>query len=513
MLITSKYLIVPINMQMDRKTVLLSDKEGKLIFDFDANVDPLTPRFHAYLDVERFRGMELEVSIHPEIMAFDFGQTDEKPGDVRDDYLRPAVHFSADIGWLNDPNGLVYHDGIYHLFYQINPIQPTFGSMHWGHATSTDLMHWVDGDIALHPDDMGTMFSGSGIIDKKNVSGLSPDGTTMLLFYTTAAEHTRTSKGKTFSQCLAYSTDGGKTVKKYEKNPIVRNYGWGNRDPKVVWVDELDCYVMAIYLQDSSCVYRLLESKNLLDWTPIQDITIGQGVEECPDFYPLYADGERKWVFIGANDTYLVGHFDGEKRQLVFESTPKKLHYGNASFAGQTYSGIADRTVRMVCNVFRETGTKFSSQMGIPQEMSLEKLCGNYYLKAKPVREFDALSGKTETYHGQTKAVLSTRAAYDITVKAPRTAGSFHLSLFGTRIRIAPIENRLTCGDTVVPLTLMGGDTEVRFIIDTFTVECYLEGGLRYASFGGILDKSQNRLTVDSDVAEITVKELERIFN
>ena len=131
MKITAKYLILPINMQARDKYILFHDQEGKLIFDFGGHLDPINPRFYTYLDVERFRGMELTVSTDPE-MEISFEQTDTKP--AGSEYLRPTIHFSADYGWLNDPNGLVYHKGIYHLFYQINPIDTDFGSMHWGHA-------------------------------------------------------------------------------------------------------------------------------------------------------------------------------------------------------------------------------------------------------------------------------------------------------------------------------------------------------------------------------------------
>lgn len=509
MKITAKYLILPINMQSKCKTVLFYDKEGKLIFDFEGHLDPLNPRFYTYLDVERFRGMELTVAFEPE-MELTLDQTEIKP--AGSDYLRPAIHFAPDYGWLNDPNGLVYHKGIYHLFYQINPVETDFGSMHWGHATSTDLIHWEDGEFALYPDDMGTMFSGCGFIDKKNVTGLSPDGDTMLLFYTAAAEHTRTSRGKKFTQCLAYSTDNGKTVTKYEKNPIVENFHLGNRDTKVVWCEELECYIMALFLGDKQFYYRLLESKNLIDWTPIQDVLIRDGVEECPDLYPLEIDGVRKWVFSGANDTYRLCHFDKETRQLVFDTEARAFHYGNASFAGQTYSNVPDgRTIRVVCNVFRDTKAQFSSQMGIPMEMSLVNLGGESYLKAEPVRELESLVKTTDSYRGSIKTALSKTAAYDITLKAPREADDFTVSFFGMELEIKPRENKMVCNRREIPLSLSGGDVELRMITDTFTVECYLDGGLVYAVIGEILDKNLNTLRVDSEAAEMTVKELDSI--
>ena len=136
--------------------------------------------------------------------------------------LRPRIHFSAAYGWLNDPNGLVYHDGVYHLFFQHNPAGTGWATMHWGHAVYTDLFHWEEKDIALFPDKMGSMYSGSAIVDKKNVSGLSENGDTILLYYTAAGNGCELSLREVayYTQCMAYSKDGGKTFVKYENTQL-----------------------------------------------------------------------------------------------------------------------------------------------------------------------------------------------------------------------------------------------------------------------------------------------------
>ncbi len=507
MKITSKYLVVPVNLHMQRKKILLTDEKGTPVFDFDAYLDPESSLL-MYLDVERFMGMELNVAIEPE-MEYEFAQTSERPmAGVYDSYLRPEIHFTAAYGWLNDPNGLVYHDGVYHLFFQHNPAGVGWGNMHWGHATSPDLLHWTEHDIALFPDEMGAMFSGSGIVDKNNVSGLSPDGNTILFYYTAAGGGNPLSAGAPYTQCLAYSTDGGKTLVKYDKNPVVPYFVDGNRDPKVVWCEELDCYIMALYMEGDR--YRLLESGNLLDWTPLQEIRLPDD-NECPDLYPLECEGEKKWVLVGAHDVYRVGHFDKETRQLVFDSESKHFHFGNDSYAAQTYSDIPDRRVKIAWQRYEKPGTLFCGQMSVPVELSLVKVNGEIYQKACPVRELDSLTVKTETYSGVTTAPLSQTGAHDITIKAPKDSDDFTIGLFGRVIEVKPKENLLIHRSSQMPLSHTGGDIEIRLISDTMNMELFLDGGLVYASVGSVKDKYLNRLTVTVPDANITVKELKGI--
>ncbi len=511
MKITSKYLVVPGNFRTKQKKVLFYDPEGKLVYDFDAYLDGINPAFVMYYDVERFKGMDLKVVIEPE-MAYEFAQTDERPmNGVYDSYLRPTVHFSAAYGWINDPNGLVYHDGVYHLYFQYNPFAPTWGNMHWGHATSTDLIHWTEQDIGLFPDDTGTMFSGSGICDERNVSGLSPDGKTLMFYYTAAAGCNRLSEGKKYTQRLAYSTDGGKTLVKYDGEPMVDHIVGGNRDPKVVWCEELGCYVMALYTDANE--YVLFTSDDLLKWTRIQSIDIPDS-SECPDLYPIVADnGERKWVITNAHERYLVGHFDPASRQFVADNQPKKFHYGTHSYAAQTYSGVADRTIKVAWTNFSTDATQFACQMGVPMEISLACIDGEYYMRTLPVAEFDTLAVKTETV--KQRAELSQTAAHDITIRAPKDCEDFTFTLFGRTFEVKPKENVFLFTEAdknKMPLSRRGGDIEIRIITDTISMECFLDDGLVYAAFGKILDKNLNYMTVTSSDAEITVKELRSIY-
>ncbi|MBE6598992.1 MAG: glycoside hydrolase family 32 protein [Ruminococcaceae bacterium] len=511
MRITSKYLIIPVNPQAQRKKVLFYDKDGRLVYDFDAQLDALTPMYSMYYDMARFMGMELSVSVEPE-MDIAFAMTDTKPmAGVYNSCLRPTVHFTAAYGWINDPNGLVYHDGVYHLYFQHNPMGACWGNMHWGHATSPDLIHWTECDLALYPDETGTMYSGSGIVDTKNASGLSPEGKTILFYYTAAPQNSRLSEegDKKYVQCLAYSTDGGKTLTKYEGNPVVQWIEDGNRDPKVVWCEELGVYLMALYIARDE--YQLFESDDLITWKNLQTIRIPES-SECPDFYPLTADdGERKWVFTDADEIYAVGHMDAASRQFVIDNEAKKFHYGTNSYAAQTYSGIPDRCVKIAWHTVTKTGTQFCCEMGIPMEISLVNVNGEYYMKALPVAELDGIVRRTDTYSGVKKTPLSKTAAHDITIKVPKDSEDFTLTVFGSTFEVKPSENLFSFGDKAMPISRTDGDVEIRLITDTVSVECFLDGGLVYAVFGNILDKNLNYLTVTTDKAEITVKELMNI--
>ena len=291
---------------------------------------------------------------------------------------RPQFHFSAKKNWINDPNGLVYHDGIWHLFFQHNIEAPTWGPMWWGHAVSNDLLHWRQLDHALHPDEMGSMFSGSAVIDHHNAAGFGKDA--MLLFYTAAGSHA--TPARPFVQCLAFSVDGGQTFNKYEHNPIVDWMQADNRDPKVVWDAASQKWVMALYLEDER--YCLLSSSDLKEWSHLQDIVL-PGTYECPDFFPLVdEDGVNRWVFSGAGSGYLVGQFDGNK----FVAETELSHYdgGPNNYAAQTWSNAPDgRCVQiswMAGGLYPEM--PFNQQLSIPVELCLLGTGSNARLARRP---------------------------------------------------------------------------------------------------------------------------------
>ena len=239
---------------------------------------------------------------------------------------RPQFHFSPEANWMNDPNGMVYHDGEYHLFYQYYPDSTVWGPMHWGHAVSADLVHWQHLPIALYPDSLGWIFSGSAVDDKNNTSGLGENGKGPLIaifsYHNSPLE--KTGNDKFQYQGIAYSNDRGRSWTKYPGNPVVENPGIRDfRDPKVIWHEESQQWVMAVSALDH---LRFYGSSNLIAWEFLSEFGKDQGshdgVWECPDLFPLKDEqGNIHWVLIenmnpgnpngGSGTQYFIGDFDG----------------------------------------------------------------------------------------------------------------------------------------------------------------------------------------------------------
>ncbi|MBX7134450.1 MAG: glycoside hydrolase family 32 protein [Fimbriimonadaceae bacterium] len=326
--------------------------------------------------------------------------TRSKERKVEKDLYREAwrgqFHFSPRRGWLNDPNGLVFYNGEYHLFFQHNPYGWGWGNMHWGHAVSKDLVHWEEVGIALAPDDLGPMFSGSAVVDWSISSGLGyPNRPALVLIYTAA--------GDPAVQCLASSTDGRKFVK-YPQNPVVPQFTPGNRDPKVIWHEPTKKWVMVLYVETAKGhTIRFLNSPNLRDWTSTSET---EGLFECPDLFELPLDGDpkkSKWVLTAASSEYLVGSFDGVK--FVPETPKLPGHRGKGFYAAQTFSGIPREDGRRIQIGWFQTETKgmpFNQSMSIPLELSLRTTPDGPRLAYRPVRELERLRSSSAHLEGLT---------------------------------------------------------------------------------------------------------------
>lgn len=478
--VTKRFLVFPVNVYASQKKLYFRE-EGNLLYDLDIKLDNIHPTFQAYVDVARFMGKTLELEIDPKMpVTYQEADSMELPG-LWQERFRPQVHFTVKNGWNNDPNGMIYHEGKYHMFYQYNPCEPWWNNMHWGHAVSEDLLHWEEQDIALFPDEFGTMFSGSAITDTKNKSGLGKDGNApMLLYYTAAGDTSALSKGQKFTQCLAYSQDGGKTFAKYDGNPVVSHIEGGNRDPKVVWVEEIGCYIMIIYLDDDR--YLMLESDDLLHFKEYQKVSL-KGDAECPDLYPVQYNGEKVWVLSGASDQYVTGRFT--KDGFVIDSAEKKLSYSEVNYAAQSFSGLPDgRAVRIWWDRFLHVPKdgRFTSQMSIPTDMSLEDVNGTLYLCAQPVREFEILRGEGELLKecvldapvqieaGPNPVELLMEMPYDGT-------GVLEFDIFGAKMICDMTANQIRFANVKMPLSVESRKLTLRMIVDRNSIEVYADGG------------------------------------
>lgn len=525
MKINEKYLVLPLGFHAQTKKIEFY-MENKLVYDIDAKLDVLQPDYFQYLNVEQFLGKDVEV-VCPQCKDVVFATVDEVPmAGVYKEKYRPTVHFSAARGWINDPNGLVYYNGTYHMFFQHNPAGNKWGNMHWGHAISNDLIHWDEQDSALFPDDMGTMFSGSGIVDYKNVTGLKTnENDVILLFYTAAGNNNLISKGKKFTQCIAYSTDGGVTFDKYNNNPVVDHIEAENRDPKVIYSPELDKYIMALYLIENR--YALFVSDDLLKWNKLQELNL-PGDTECPDFYPLVVDGDEnniKWVFSGASDRYLVGDIIVGKYRP--SQLPKSLHYGQNSYAAQTFSDISPedgRRIRVAWNTFEIPDTHFNCSMCFPSEMTLKTIDGEIYLCTLPIKEIETIYMTTETYTNQSvsednafKLDLKNKA-YDIELDMTCLDNSETvISMFGMNIFLEFKENQLSFNNNTMPLFISDNKIKLRIIVDTNGIEIYAGQGQAHMCVGYLCDYNLSNLELRStkgsiEIDRCRISELEGIW-
>jgi fructan beta-fructosidase len=335
---------------------------------------------------------------------------------------RPQLHFSPEAHWMNDPNGLVYLDGEYHLFYQYYPDSHVWGPMHWGHAVSPDMIHWKHLPVALFPDSLGYIFSGSAVADSKNTSGLGTAENPPLVAIFTHHDPVGEKKGsQTFqNQSIAYSTDKGRTWTKYAGNPVLKNPGIRDfRDPKVFWHDESDKWIMILAVHDRIHLYS---SPNLLDWTFLSEFGQGigahGGVWECPDLFRIKVKGtnEMKWVMLvsinpggpngGSATQYFVGNFDGthfikENKEIQW------VDWGRDNYAGVTWSNIPESDGRRLFLGWMSNWQYASvvpthvwrSAMTVPRELALMHTDDGYLLISNPVTELESLrTEKTQLY-------------------------------------------------------------------------------------------------------------------
>lgn len=343
---------------------------------------------------------------------------------------RPQLHFSPKAHWMNDPNGMVYYKGVYHLFFQYYPDGMTWGPMHWGHATSPDMLHWKEQPIALYPDSLGYIFSGSAVVDAKNTSGFGKKGQApMVAIYTShdpVGEKARTNKYE--NQSIAYSLDNGANWTKYAGNPVLRNPGIADfRDPKVMWYEAGKKWIMTLATQDRITFYS---SPNLKEWTRESEFGAKAGahggVWECPDLFPLTHDGKQYWILIvninpggpngGSATQYFTGQFDGQTF-TPNHTDIKWLDYGPDEYAGITWSNTGKRKVFLgwMSNwaYAGEVPTDpWRSAMTIPRELGLANVNGQLLITSSPIRE---LKKQRPTLLTITKDRATTSQGYDTT--------------------------------------------------------------------------------------------------
>ena len=401
---------------------------------------------------------------------------------------RPQFHFSSKTNWLNDPNGLVFFNGEYHLFFQHNPAGINWGNMTWGHAVSRDLVHWSQLANALEPDKLGTMFSGSAVIDWHNSTGFGAAAKPPLVaIYTAAGNTSPESKGAPFSQCIAFSLDHGRTFTKFTGNPVLPHIVAENRDPKLVWFEPTHEWTLALYLDGED--FALFTSTDLKHWTQIQKVHM-PGCGECPDFFPINVHGEKttKWVLTAANGHYLVGDYDGKKFHA--EGTPRVADSGANYYAVQTYSDIPASDGRRIqiawMNGGSYPGMPFNQQMSFPCELTLHRTPFGLVLRRNPVHEIGSLYKSTFTARGVElapqqdglKGANPRGDLFDIALEfKPEQASAVTIKVRGETITLDLNAGTISFLSRSTPIQPIDGKIKLRLLIDRSSIELFGNDG------------------------------------
>lgn len=351
--VTEDYLLLPIQDDApEGKICIVKDNEQKGTL---MNVRLARERVDSYVPFElsAYKGQHISIDIQG-VPANALCWKELKMSDSFDmtnkEMFRPVYHHTPVYGWMNDPNGMFYKDGVYHLYFQYNPYGSVWGNMHWGHSTSTDLMHWNFEGCAIVPDAWGAIFSGSCVVDHNNTAGFGKGA--VVAFYTSAKA---TPWGDVQSQSMAYSLDNGKTFTKYEGNPILTSSEKDFRDPKVFWYAPGKHWVMMLAVGQHMEIYS---SVNLKEWKKESEFGAMQGahggVWECPDLVEIPVEGtrEKKWVLIcnlnpggpfgGSAAQYFVGSFDGKKFVNESPTQTKWMDWGKDNYATVTWNNAPD---------------------------------------------------------------------------------------------------------------------------------------------------------------------------
>ena len=471
--VSKRYLVFPVKQEAPL-CKLRFFAGGDMAGEWDISLCAEAPDFYAFIDVAPLLGKTLTVTSEP-AMEFWVRQADtiDLPGLYREP-LRPRVHFTVKNGWNNDPNGLVWKDGVWHLFCQYNPCSTKWGNMCWLHAVSRDLLHWEELGTALFPDETGTMFSGCAFVDEDRRTGLGGEKAPLLFYYTAAGGYNQWSHGVPCTQRLAWSDDGV-TLHKLS-GAVVPHLEAENRDPKVIFCEELDCYVMALYLNEDR--YCLLTSHDLLHWEKLQELHL-PGDDECPDFFPLTCGEERRWVLIGAHDRYVVGQFTGGR--FVTQQDSRPLGVGPVYYAAQTYSHAPqNRRVRIGWHRLAIPSGRFSQQMGVPCELTLARHGDAFALCQQPVKELEALR-REHSHFAQTvcgEGVLPAPGeAQDMVLELDATDRAFRFTLRGVEIAWQPETGTWVAGGLELPVVPGTTRPRLRIVADTASLELFAGDG------------------------------------
>ncbi|WP_295178591.1 glycoside hydrolase family 32 protein [uncultured Christiangramia sp.] len=487
-----------------------------------------------------------------------------------DEAYRPNFHFTPEKNWMNDPNGMFYLDGTYHLYFQYYPDDNVWGPMHWGHATSKDMITWEEQEIALFPDEKGYIFSGSAVVDKENTSGFGEDGKTPVVAIFTYHEPKGAEKGEKDyqSQAIAYSLDKGMTWTKYKGNPVLPNPGIENfRDPKVTWDKEHKQWLMALATTEKTLFYT---SQDLKEWKKVSEFGQGNGahdgVWECPDFFPMQVEGtgETKWVLIqslnpggyngGSGTQYFVGDFDGttftpeENMTNLEEKHDYWIDFGRDNYAGVTWANLPEEDGRKLFLGWmsnwlyaQEVPTEtWRSAMTIARELKLIKEDGQYLVTSQPVEELQkfrgevvkksALSANKDLVLIDTSAIDLSKAEVKFSISGLEEDGNYHFTLSNekgekfvvnydhskqkfsmdrSKAGINDFSDKFSGTPSTAPRITASNSMEVHMLLDKTSMELFIDNGKTVITEIFFSEKPWDTFSIGSEEKDFMVDSFE----
>jgi fructan beta-fructosidase len=506
---------LPVRTGAPKQRVKLS-VEGRTVREFEIELAEDKADFWVYTDLgpraiaSRGKTLRIDVDRLPEgskgLERIEQGEGIPDAASIYHEAARPQFHFTSRRGWLNDPNGLVWDRGRYHLFYQHNPYGWAWGNMHWGHATSPDLVHWTEWPDALSPREFGDWcFSGSAVVDRANTSGFQRGQHAPLVI-----AYTSTGRG----ECIASSNDGGSSFVEYEGNPVVKHAG---RDPRLLWYAPAGHWVMAVYDETAgkqSIAFHT--SPDLKRWTQRSKI---DGFFECPDLFELPVEGsagESRWVLHAADGKYVLGDFDGQAFHATSGKEKLQVWYGNF-YAAQSFSHVPDGR-RIQIGWGRDItfpGMPFNQQMTVPVRLALRRAEDALRVFAEPVAELSSLRAAKHEWSEIMLAPSSNPLRdvqgelFDIEAEfEPAGAKVFGLELRGTRLVYDVARREVSCKDVKAPLEPVDGRIRLRILVDRGSIEVFGNHGRIAMSVAAPADPKNHTLAAFSEGGTISVPSL-----
>ena len=512
--------------------------DGKQVRAMDVELATETIDYWVVTDISPWLGKEvlMRTRQHPLGNAHILDRISVEDGirdadDIYREALRPQFHFSSKRGWINDDNGLVYYDGEYHLYYQHNP----YGWDHsrndynktWGHAVSTDLVHWTELAGVIHPDHLGTIYSGSAVVDEHNTTGFQTGKEKPIVaVYTSAGGRSPWSEGKPFSQSIAYSNDRGRTFTPYEGNPVLPNIEYINRDPKAIWHEPTKQWVIVLHFDGRAMAF--FTSKNLKSWE-YQSEFESRSLTDCPELFQLPVDGDeqnKKWILYGGSGAYFVGAFDG--KEYTSETEITRYSYGNCFYASQTFNNIPEedgRRIQIAWGRIPMPGMPFNQQMLFPVELTLRTTDEGLRMFAYPVKEIESIHAKEYTWTdvrlkpGQNILANVKGELFDIDAEFEiGRADEFGFMIRGVPVVYNVKKNQLSCGRPKAKLKPIDGKIRLRILVDRVSIEVFANDGRIYMPIRAIPEGDERGLEVFTEgdstkISSLTVHELMSIWH